>query len=265
MAYAREHGELLELRRAGTEPVDGVVCDKVFAHIKTGYQGEAMEYWETWYVARGGLVRRKRERIELGGKPGYTRDDVIRNIRLNAPITASTFTYKPPKGVLSEADYARLHPRPAPLKAGVTAPDFTALDIDNNPIRLSDLKGKVVVVDFWASWCPPCVASMPHNQEVAKKLQAEGLPVIVFAVDNSEERDAFSTWVKGKRDSLPDIRFAHIPPKTDVAGKLFNVSGIPTQYILDANGIVRASFVGFDGGSDALEKAIRAALATGAP
>lgn len=258
LMYSQKEKRLLELRRDGSEAVDGVPCDKVFAHYTSDY-GAGQTYWTTWYIAKNdGLVRRKTERIEFGDKPGYTRNAVLRNIRVNAPIVASVFTYQPPKGVVAQEK--RAAERPKLLAAGTLAPDFSALDKNSKPVKLSDFKGKIVVLDFWASWCPPCVASMPHNQAVAKKLQAEGLPVVLLAVDNSEARAAFSAWVS-KRPELDAITFVHAARETaNIAGKLYNVSGIPTQYIVDKNGVVRAAFVGFSGPTDDLEKAIRAAL-----
>ena len=102
--------------------------------------------------------------------------------------------------------------------------------------------------------------SMPHTQEVARKLQAEGLPVVALAVDNSEERDAFVSWLKSRGTSLSALTFAHIPPQTNVADKLYHVAGIPTQFVLDKNGVVRAAFVGYDGPTGVLEIAVRTAL-----
>jgi thiol-disulfide isomerase/thioredoxin len=260
IVQVRREGELKELRTEGSERVDGVLCDKVFAHTKTSFQGESQESWATWYVGRDGLVRRKVERIEFGGKPGYTRDSRLVHIRLNERIPLSRFVYKPRPGVLSEADYEKAHPQPSLLAAGSVAPPFTALDARNRPVRLADFAGKVLVLDFWASWCGPCVASMPHNQQVVSKLQAEGLPVALLAVDNSEPRDAFVDWVHRGEAKFPSITFAHIPPENPVSSKAYHVSGIPTQYVLDRSGIVRASFVGYGGPTDDLEKAIRAAL-----
>jgi hypothetical protein len=101
---------------------------------------------------------------------------------------------------------------------------------------------------------------MPHNQQVVSKLQAEGLPVALLAVDNSEPRDAFVDWVHWGEAKFPSITFAHIPPENDVSSEAYHVSSIPTQYVLDRSGIVRASFVGYGGPTDDLEKAIRAAL-----
>ena len=158
LAESRREGELLELRRAGEEAVDGAPCDRVFAHVKTSYNGETQEYWETWSVARDGLVRRQVTRIEFGGKPGYTRDAVIRNIRINRPLVADAFTYAPPKGVLSEAEYERR--LPSLLAAGAAAPDFTGLDAQNRQVRLRITRAR------WSWWTsgragaapvwPPC-------------------------------------------------------------------------------------------------------------
>ena len=82
----------------------------------------------------------------------------------------------------------------------------------------------------------------------------------MLAVDNAEGRPDFETWVKQKQASLSALTFVFISTKEDVSGKQFNVSGIPTQYVLDKNGVVRASFVGFDKPDNELEKAVRAAL-----
>jgi thiol-disulfide isomerase/thioredoxin len=150
----------------------------------------------------------------------------------------------------------------APAAKGKSAPDFTAIDRGGKPVKLSDFKGKVVILDFWASWCGPCISSMPHNQEVAKKLQSEGLPVALLAVANSEERGTFLTWVQEHKE-LDAITFAHADPKTDdIAGKLYSVTGIPAQFVIDAKGMICASFVGYGGPSDHLEKAVRTALST---
>jgi thiol-disulfide isomerase/thioredoxin len=249
---------LLELRRTGRESVDGTLCDKVFDHTLAVEGGASQENWETWYIGADGLVRRLVIRVKLNGEPLLTRDDIVRHIILNKPIPNKVFTYSPPAGVSLEAtDDA---PEPKLLAKGITAPDFTATDKDGKSVKLSDYQGKVVVIDFWASWCPPCRASMPHNQEVAKKLQAEGLPVVLLAVDNSEERDAFSKWVAKNGPDLSALTFAYVPPATDVAGNLYHVSGIPTQYVIDPKGNITDSFVGYGGPTGDLESAVRAAL-----
>jgi len=84
---------------------------------------------------------------------------------------------------------------------------------------------------------------------------------VLLAVDNAEGKDAFAGWVK-KHPEFDALRFVYADPKaSDISGKLYRVSGIPTQYVVDADGKIRSSSVGFGGETDEMEKAIRAALA----
>lgn len=167
----------------------------------------------------------------------------------------------PPEGMTQEQE-----DKPLPLLAnGTTAPDFAGLDINDNPVKLSDLRGKVVVIDFWASWCAPCNVAMPHNQAVMQKLQAEGLPVVMLAVDNSDGREDFDAWVKPKRARMSALTFVYVSPTQDFNRKKFQVTGLPAQYVLDKNGVIRASFVNSLKPNNDLEKAVRAALRTSKP
>ncbi|MES2462561.1 MAG: TlpA disulfide reductase family protein [Armatimonadota bacterium] len=274
LMYIQKEKGLLEVRRDGTEAVDGVLCDKVVTHMKTSYEGMGIEYRTTWYVGvKDGLVRRNVERMDFEGRKGYVREATLRNIVVNAPVVSprSVFAYVPPKGVTPSKPppvTQRKAPeikRPPLLANGIAAPDFTATDLNGKSVNLSDYRGKVVILDFWASWCPPCIAAMPHNQAVAKKLQSEGLPVVLLALDNSEAREPFLKWVKDHKE-LDALTFLHrdsgtVPLGTIAAG-LYKVTAIPSFYIIDTNGIIRDSSIGFGGPTDDLEKAVRAAIAS---
>lgn len=148
-----------------------------------------------------------------------------------------------------------------PLQPGAAAPDFASKDATGQEIRLANIKNKIVVLDFWATWCGPCMKSMPHAQEVAKKFKDQD--VVVLAVCTSDTRANFTKWVQAKRSVYPNISFTCDPNERGSANyeqrasqKLYGVEGIPTQFVIGKDGKIAATFVGYQEGDDRLEKAL---------
>jgi thiol-disulfide isomerase/thioredoxin len=148
-------------------------------------------------------------------------------------------------------------PPAAPLGAGVVAPDFATQDPAGKTVRLADFRGKVVVLDFWAPWCGPCIAAMPHTQEVAAQYKDQG--VVVLGSCTSDTRASFERWVKANAAKYPDIKWSHdaaerAPGRASLA--LYGVRGIPTQYIIDREGRIVDSVLGYMPGEKILDGAL---------
>ncbi len=152
-------------------------------------------------------------------------------------------------------------PEPAPelLKPGVVAPDFEVDAYEGKAVKLSDYKGKVVVLKFWATWCGPCINSMPHFEQVYSKVKSQDVELLAVCV--SDERPAFQQWVaKNKSRFSYPFFFDRAGKNTDAAisKKLYRVSGIPTVYIIDRAGNVAEAIVGFNpNGDERVESALK--------
>ena len=154
----------------------------------------------------------------------------------------------------------------AMLKVGAAAPDFSATDVDGKPVKVSDYRGKIIILDFWATWCGPCIASMPHTQEVAEHYKDQG--VVVMASCTSDTRGKFEAWVKTNQGKFPNMIFSHDPlERSDdrAARKLYGVGGIPQQFIIGRDGKIAALCMGYLKGEVLLEAALAQAGVKVAP
>ena len=106
---------------------------------------------------------------------------------------------------------------------------------DDKPMKLSDLRGKVLLVDFWGSWCGPCRKENPNVVKVYEEYKKQGFEILSVSLD--EDQDA---WLEAiKADGLS---WKHVIDSSPVTADLYNVSGIPYTYLLDKEGTVIAKF-----------------------
>ncbi|MBK8099634.1 MAG: redoxin domain-containing protein [Planctomycetes bacterium] len=137
-----------------------------------------------------------------------------------------------------------------PPADGTTAPDFVSHTVDGQAVRLADFAGKIVVLDFWATWCGPCIGSMPHLQEVAAAHRDE---LVVLAVCTSDARGKFDEWVKANAGKYPDLRFTCDPNDRDsdtfedrASQKHYRVAGLPTKFVIGRDGKIALGILGLE-------------------
>lgn len=119
---------------------------------------------------------------------------------------------------------------------GVVAPDFSVTTLDNQTIKLSELKGKRVVVDFWATWCPPCVQAIPHFIKLRSQTSPEDLVIVGIS---SEDTDTLNSFARRK-----GINYS-IASTDDLPAPYKNVSTPPVTFFVDRKGVIQNVFVGY--------------------
>lgn len=126
---------------------------------------------------------------------------------------------------------------PALLGIGQPAPVFSASTLDGGKVNLSDLKGSIVAITFWATWCEPCKAEMPTLQSAADRYHNKNLKIL--AVDDGETEDTINPFVTGLKLSLPIV----LDPDKTIIGQ-YQVIVLPVTVWVDTHGLVRFEQIG---------------------
>lgn len=132
-------------------------------------------------------------------------------------------------------------------------PGFALPDLQGEEVSLEDLAGKVVLVVFWATWCPPCVAEVPMLNELQGTYAEQGLEVVAIAVDPRESVNKIAKFVDEKGVTYTVLKGARD------TGRRYQVRGIPTTYLVGKSGEQLQKFVGYTQ-HEVVEQAIIAAL-----
>ncbi len=236
-------------RTISQELLDGkktvVVTDKE-AGRKSQDGKEVVPFTRFWIDVASGLPLRKSEGVFRDG-------ETLPNLQLDyskwtfdRTIPATTFAWAIPEGAKSSEE-------PTLLANGTVAPDFTAYTPEGKPVKLSDYRGRVVVLDFWSTWCGPCQTSMPHLEKVYK--QVKDKDVVVLALCVWDEKDAYNKWLVAKKGvyTFPTLFDPAGRGKDNIAAGKYQVTGIPTQYVIDKDGKIAASAIGYQPGQTFLE------------
>ncbi|HUL43425.1 MAG TPA: redoxin domain-containing protein [Bacteroidota bacterium] len=140
----------------------------------------------------------------------------------------------------------RLHTKLLAERTHKPSIDFTLKNLEGTPVTLSSLRGKIVVVDFWATWCGPCKASFPYLQKVYEKYS--GNPRVAFlALDTWERQKDYPSTVSNAKKFIQDNKYTFPVLIDENAVDKYGVTGIPTKFILDRSGSIAFTAIGFDG------------------
>ena len=122
---------------------------------------------------------------------------------------------------------------------GQLAPDFELSDLEGRPVALAALRGKVLFVNFWATWCAPCRDEAPSLQKLYARLQPRGFEVLAVSIDASSEEGAVRDFVREFSLAFPILA----DPKQR-AYRSFGATGVPETYLIDADGRLAEKFIG---------------------
>jgi peroxiredoxin len=119
------------------------------------------------------------------------------------------------------------------------AADFSIPNLEGKKVHLSDFKGKVILVDFWATWCIPCHEELPDLKAAYQKFKDRGFSILGVSLDDSG-RDAVSKFVKDNNIPYPIV----LAGGTDGIPEGYDVEGLPMAYLIDAKGLIRKRYSG---------------------
>jgi DsbE subfamily thiol:disulfide oxidoreductase len=128
-------------------------------------------------------------------------------------------------------------PKMEPMKDRPSAPDFTLTTPDGKKASLKDYRGKVVFLNFWATWCPSCRTEMPDMDKLYREFKGKGLEIV--AVNVKDKRDDAMGFVKNMKLTYPIM----LDPEGEV-GLLYGAWGMPATYLIDRKGVVQARLWG---------------------
>lgn len=126
-----------------------------------------------------------------------------------------------------------------PLTVGKQAPDFQLPDLNDKEIRLSDYRGKVVFLNFWATWCKPCREEMPSMEVLYKNFEKDGLVILAVSIDRVTTKKEIPPFVK----SL-NLTFPVLVDSWGQTDKRYKLMGVPETYIIDREGTLREKVIG---------------------
>lgn len=226
-------------RYEGVMDVDGALCDVIYVDYSEIRDPNLYDAW--WFIAREDSLPRRVDMhmVDRAGEGFFT--TMIADLQPDAPVESAMLRLETPEGYQVRAaeepkPVVARGRRPVGVPIGELAPDWTLKDPSGAEHTLSDYRGKVVIMDFWATWCGPCLRAMPGLQALHEKY---GQGVVIFGINCWESGDPEALMAKEGYTYTLLL-------EGDPVAALYSVSGIPTFYVISPEGRVAHHAVGFD-------------------
>lgn len=142
--------------------------------------------------------------------------------------------------------------RPTVAKIGDLAPEINRQSLTGDPIVLSQLKGRPVLVNFWATWCGPCRAEFPALVRAYKKYREQGLVIIGVNIQDDNSDEGVLNFMRNTLVNFPIVR-----DRDERVGRMYRIRGLPTSVFIDRSGIIRDIVVGGPMDDEFLDKQMR--------
>lgn len=224
-----------EIKFDGYAIVNNVPCNVIFVQ----YEDSTSNRSAWWFLGANDYLPHKVISRYVWQEQDITAVLTFSDIKVNSEIDDSVFQINAPEGY--EIKEFKL-----PLVPGVPAPDWTLSDTDGKKWSLSDFKGQIVVLDFWATWCKPCIAAMPKLQELHEQYRDNGIKVI-----------GISTWERddpAKLMAQKNLNYQLLLNGEKIAEE-YGVMGLPTLFIIDVDGNIVHSEFGYN--PEAFDKIVK--------
>ena len=232
------------------DTVDGVAVDVVIASM-----GEGKGSFRFDIGKEDGLLRRITISQQRGGVEVNSLISTYRNIKINSVLKDSQFVFTPAPGQVSQDAPKEPEYFDARLKTGAAPLPFAGKDLAGKPVNLAQYKGKVVLIDFWATWCAPCIEELPNIVTAYNRYKAKGFDVVGVSLDEAEDKSKLVKFTSNNK-----MPWRQVFDGKGMSSKLatgYGITAVPFTLLIGRDGKIAA----VNPRGPELEPAVTAALA----